>query len=313
MLPARRKVLPLDSAARKGIILAGGNGSRLFPASRTVNKQLLPVYDKPMIYYPLSTLMLIGIREIVIVSQPEVLPQLEELLGDGAQLGMRLEYVAQPKPDGIAHALLITETHIEGRSTCLMLGDNLLYGTGLPAQLRKVATQEIGATILGYPVAHPEAFGVVTLDRDGRVLSVEEKPKVPKSNLAVLGLYFYDSNAPRLAKTLKPSARGELEITDLNRLYLDRGQLEVSIIGRGTAWLDGGTPEGLFEASQFVRVIEQRTSFKIACIEEVAYRVGFITLDELATLADRIKPCSYRDYLFQIVEQEAVPERLDSA
>ena len=295
----------MDSATRKGIILAGGSGSRLFPASRTVNKQLLPVYDKPMIYYPLSTLMLIGIREVVIVSQPEVLPQLEELLGDGAQLGMRLEYAAQPKPDGIAHALLVTENLIEGRSTCLMLGDNLLYGTGLPAQLRKVASQEIGATILGYPVAHPQAFGVVALDRDGRVTSVEEKPKVPKSNLAVLGLYFYDSNAPKLAKTLKPSARGELEITDLNRLYLDRGELECSIIGRGTAWLDGGTPEGLYEASQFVRVIEQRTSFKIACIEEVAYRVGFITLDELAKLADRIKPCSYRDYLFQIVEQQS--------
>ena len=296
---------PLDSPSRKGIILAGGNGSRLFPASRTVNKQLLPVYDKPMIYYPLSTLMLIGIREIVIVSQPDVLPQLEDLLGDGAQLGMRFEYAAQPKPDGIAHALLVTEKQTEGRSTCLMLGDNLLYGTGLPAQLRKVAAQKIGATILGYPVAHPEAFGVVGIDKDGRARSIEEKPKIPKSNLAVLGLYFYDSKAPALAKTLKPSTRGELEITDLNRLYLDRGELEVSIIGRGTAWLDGGTPEGLFEASQFVRVIEQRTSFKIACIEEVAYRVGFITLDELAKLADRIKSCSYRDYLFQIVEQDS--------
>jgi glucose-1-phosphate thymidylyltransferase len=295
----------LDSAARKGIILAGGSGSRLFPATRTVNKQLLPVYDKPMIYYPLSTLMLIGIRDIVIVSQPEVLPQLQELLGDGSQLGMRLEYAAQPKPDGIAHALLVTERQIEGRSTCLMLGDNLLYGTGLPAQLRKVASQQTGATILGYPVAHPESFGVVTLDANGRALSVEEKPKVPKSNLAVLGLYFYDSEAPALAKTLKPSARGELEITDLNRLYLERSELDVSIIGRGTAWLDGGTPEGLFEASQFVRVIEQRTSLKIACVEEVAYRAGFITLDELAKLADRIKPCSYRDYLFQIVEQDA--------
>jgi glucose-1-phosphate thymidylyltransferase len=295
----------LDSAARKGIILAGGSGSRLFPATRTVNKQLLPVYDKPMIYYPLSTLMLIGIREIVIVSQPAVLPQLEELLGDGAQLGMRLEYVPQPKPDGIAHALLVTEKQIAGRSTCLMLGDNLLYGTGLPAQLRKVAAQDVGATILGYPVAHPEAFGVVSIDRNGRPLSIEEKPQIPKSNLAVPGLYFYDDKATALAKTLRPSARDELEITDLNRLYLDRGELDVSIIGRGTAWLDGGTPEGLFEASQFVRVIEQRASLKIACIEEVAYRVGFITLDELASLADRIKPCSYRDYLFQIVEQEA--------
>ena len=277
----------------------------MLTASRTVNKQLLPVYDKPMIYYPLSTLMLLGIREIVIVSQPEVLPQLEELLGDGAQLGMRLEYVPQPKPDGIAHALLVTERQIAGRSICLMLGDNLLYGTGLPAQLRKVAAQDVGATILGYPVAHPEAFGVVTIDRNGRPLSIEEKPQIPKSNLAVPGLYFYDDKATALAKTLRPSARDELEITDLNRLYLDRGELDVSIIGRGTAWLDGGTPEGLFEASQFVRVIEQRASLKIACIEEVAYRVGFITLDELASLADRIKPCSYRDYLFQIVEQDA--------
>jgi glucose-1-phosphate thymidylyltransferase len=297
----------VDNSARKGIILAGGNGSRLYPATRTVNKQLLPVYDKPMIYYPLSTLMLIGIREVVIVSQPEVLLQLDALLGDGAHLGMTFEYVPQPKPDGIAHAMLVAEKQIDGRSTCLILGDNFLYGTGLPAQLRKAASQQTGATILGYPVAHPEAFGVVTVDRNNRILSLEEKPQAPKSNLAVLGLYFYDSNAPRFARTLKPSARGELEITDLNRLYLERGELSVSIIGRGTAWLDGGTPESLFEASQFVRVIEQRTSLKIACIEEVAYRAGFITLDRLAKLADRMKPCNYCDYLLQIVEQESAP------
>lgn len=292
---------------RKGILLAGGSGSRLFPATRTVNKQLLPVYDKPLIYYPLSTLMLIGIREVVIVSQPEVLPQIEQLLGDGDQLGMQLEYVPQPRPDGIAHALLVTEQAIAGRSTCLILGDNFLYGTGLPAQLRKSAARETGATILGYPVAHPEAFGVVTLDRDGRITSLEEKPKEPKSNLAVLGLYFYDQNAAAFAKSLKPSARGELEITDLNRVYLDRGELDVSIIGRGTAWLDGGTPETLFEASQFVRVIEQRTSLKIACLEEVAFRAGFIDLRQLAKLAERMKPCSYRDYLLQIVEFETAP------
>jgi glucose-1-phosphate thymidylyltransferase len=298
----------LGSGGRKGIILAGGSGSRLFPATRTVNKQLLPVYDKPMIYYPLSTLMLIGIREIVIVSQPEVLPQLQELLGDGAQLGMQIEYVPQPKADGIAQALLLAEGHINGRSTCLMLGDNFLYGTGLPAQLRRAAAQETGATILAYPVAHPEAFGVVTLDSDGRIVSLEEKPKVPRSNLAVLGLYFYDSRAPGFAKSLKPSARGELEITDLNRVYLDRGELSVSIIGRGTAWLDGGTPESIFEASQFVQVMEQRTSLKIACIEEVAYRSGFISLSQLSILAHAIRPCHYRDYLFQIVEQESAAQ-----
>jgi glucose-1-phosphate thymidylyltransferase len=296
----------VDRAARKGIILAGGSGSRLFPATRTVNKQLLPVYDKPMIYYPLSTLMLIGIREVVIVSQPGALSQLEALLGNGAQLGMRLEYVPQPKPDGIAHALLVTESAIAGRNTCLILGDNFLYGTGLPAQLRKVAAQDVGASILAYPVAHPEAFGVVTLDAKGRIVALEEKPKAPRSNLAVLGLYFYDTQAPAHAKTLRPSARGELEITDLNRLYLERGELNVSIIGRGTAWLDGGTPESLFEASQFVRVIEQRTSLKIACLEEVAYRSGFIGLEQLSSLADGMKPCSYRDYLLQIVQHEAI-------
>jgi glucose-1-phosphate thymidylyltransferase len=286
-------------------LLAGGNGSRLFPATRTVNKQLLPVYDKPLIYYPLSTLMLIGIRDVVIVSQPEVLPQLEELLGDGDQLGMGFEYVPQPTPDGIAHALLVTEREIAGRSSCLILGDNFLYGTGLPAQLRKAAVQESGATILAYPVAHPEGFGVVTLDRAYRPISLEEKPKSPASNLAVLGLYFYDSHAPEYAKSLRPSARGELEITDLNRIYLERGELSVSVIGRGTAWLDGGTPEALYEAGQFVRVIEQRTSLKIACLEEVAYRAGFIGLAQLARLASRMKPCTYRDYLEQIIEHES--------
>jgi len=295
------------SAARKGIILAGGNGSRLFPATRTVNKQLLPVYDKPLIYYPLSTLMLMGIREVVVVSQPEVLPQLEELLGDGTQLGMTIEYVPQPKPDGIAQALLVTEQQIAGRSICLILGDNFLYGTGLPAQLRKAAAQKAGATILGYPVAHPEAFGVVTLDREGRIVSLEEKPQNPKSNLAVLGLYFYDSKAPAFAKTLSPSARGELEITDLNRIYLERGELNVSIIGRGTAWLDGGTPESLFEASQFVRVIEQRTSLKIACIEEVAYRMGFVDAAGLRDLARPLAKSEYGKYLMELANGTATP------
>lgn len=293
---------------RKGIILAGGSGSRLFPATRTTNKQLLPIYDKPMIYYPLSTLMLIGIREIVIVSQPEVLPHLQELLGNGGHLGLEIDYVAQPSPDGIANALIVTEPQIAGRNTCLILGDNLLYGTGLPAQLKKVAARQTGATIMAYPVARPEAFGVVTLDRTNRPVLLEEKPQNPRSNLAVLGLYFYDENASRFAKRLKPSARGELEITDLNRIYLERGELEVSIVGRGTAWLDGGTPESLFEASQFVRVIEQRTSLKIACLEEVAYRAGFITLNELAHLADSLKPCDYRDYLLKTIIQESTAD-----
>ena len=294
----------MSNPARKGIVLAGGSGSRLFPATRSVNKQLLPVYDKPLIYYPLSTLMLIGIREIIIVSQPGVLPQLRELLGDGKQIGIEIEYIAQSQPDGIAHALIVTEQQTQGRNTCLILGDNFLYGTGLPTQLREAGMQEAGATIFAYAVARPENYAVVALDRDGRILSLEEKPKVAKSNLAVPGLYFYDENAARFAKTLKPSDRGELEITDLNRIYLQRGELSVSIIGRGTAWLDGGTPEALFEAGQFVRVIEQRTSLKVACIEEVAYRMGFITIGQLSRLAGGMKPCTYRDYLNQIVTQK---------
>lgn len=303
----------MANPARKGIILAGGSGSRLFPATRSVNKQLLPVYDKPLVYYPLSTLMLIGIREIVLVSQPDVLPQLRELLGDGMQIGIEIEYVAQSHPDGIADALIVTEKQTQGRNICLILGDNFLYGTGLPAQLRDAGTQEVGATIFAYPVARPENYAVVALDRSGRVLSLEEKPKFAKSNLAVPGLYFYDENATRFAKMLRPSERGELEITDLNRIYLDRGELSVSIIGRGTAWLDGGTPETLFEAGQFVRVIEQRTSLKIACIEEVAYRAGFISVAQLANLADRMRLCSYRDYLNQIVTQETATEPLRSS
>ena len=294
---------------RKGIILAGGSGNRLFPATRSVNKQLLPVYDKPLIYYPLSTLMLIDIREIIIVSQPGVLPQLLDLLGDGAQIGIEIEYVAQPHPDGIAHALIVTENQTQGRNICLILGDNFFYGTGLPTQLREAGMKQEGATIFAYPVARPENYAVVALDRSGQILSLEEKPKIAKSNLAVPGLYFYDENAARFAKTLKPSDRGELEITDLNRLYLERGELSISIIGRGAAWLDGGTPEALFEAGQYVRVIEQRTSLKVACIEEVAYRRGFISIDQLSGLAGDMKPCSYRDYLTQIVAQEATTER----
>lgn len=299
----------MSDPARKGILLAGGSGSRLFPATRSVNKQLLPVYDKPLIYYPLSTLMLIGIREIIIVSQPDVLPQLRDLLGDGEQIGIEIEYVAQARPDGIAHSLIVTEKQTQGRNTCLILGDNFLYGTGLPTQLREAGMQNTGATIFAYPVARPENYAVVELDRDGRILSLEEKPKIAKSNLAVPGFYFYDENAARFAKTLKPSERGELEITDLNRLYLERGELSVSIIGRGAAWLDGGTPEALFEAGQFVRVIEQRTSLKVACIEEVAYRRGFISIGQLSKLADSMKPCSYRDYLIQIAAHEATAER----
>jgi glucose-1-phosphate thymidylyltransferase len=294
--------------ARKGIVLAGGSGSRLFPATRSVNKQLLPVYDKPLIYYPLSTLMLIGIREIIIVSQPDVLPQLRDLLGDGTQIGIEIDYVSQSRPDGIAHALIATEKQTQGRNICLILGDNFFYGTGLPAQLREAGTQQVGATIFAYPVARPEIYAVVALDRSGRILSLEEKPKIARSNLAVPGLYFYDENAARFAKTLKPSARGELEITDLNRIYLQRGELSVSIIGRGTAWLDGGTPETLFEAGQFVRVIEQRTSLKVACVEEVAYRAGFISIGQLSRLAGGMKPCSYRDYLTQIVAQETMEQ-----
>lgn len=289
--------------ARKGVILAGGSGTRLYPLTIAVNKQLLPVYDKPMIYYPLTTLMLAGIRDIIIVSSPGALPQFERVLGGGEQWGVHFTYVEQPAPLGIAHGLLVAEKHIAGLPIGFILGDNIFYRSGLPQQLARAANRAYGATVFAYPVSNPQAFGVVTLDDAGRAISIEEKPGAPRSNLAVTGLYFYDDRALDYARLLRPSARGELEITDLNNIYLDRGELFVEPLGRGSAWLDGGTPEQLYSASQFVRVLEERTGLKIASPEEVAYRMGFITIGELEALASRLQPCAHRDYLFSVLRE----------
>jgi glucose-1-phosphate thymidylyltransferase len=282
---------------RKGVILAGGTGTRLYPMTIATNKQLLPVYDKPMIYYPLTTLMLSGIRDIVIVSSTEALPQFEACLGNGEQWGIRLSYVAQPAPDGIAHGLLVASDRIAGHPVALILGDNIFYRTGFPDQLRKVAARDHGATIFCYHVPNPEQFGVVVLDSNFRPIALEEKPKTPRSKLAVPGLYFYDNKVLEYIRTLKKSARGELEITDLNKLYLERGELSVEGLGRGSAWLDGGTPEQLYEATQFVRIIEERTGLKIACPEEIAFRMKFITREQLKAVASKIRPSEYRSYV----------------
>lgn len=299
-------VAPSSSALpRKGVILAGGSGTRLYPLTVAVNKQLLPVYDKPMIYYPLTTLMLAGIRDIVVVSGAGGQPQFERVLGSGEQWGLRFFYVEQPSPAGIAHGLLMAAKHIEGSSVGFILGDNIFYRSGLPEQLRRAATRPQGATVFAYPVSDPRQFGVVTLDETGRAVSIEEKPRTPHSNLAVTGLYFYDPCAIELAATLKPSGRGELEITDLNRLYLERGELFVEQLGRGSAWLDGGTAQQLYAAGQFVRVMEERTGLKIACPEEVAFRMGYIGAEQLSALVAGLKANSYRDYLESILVETA--------
>jgi glucose-1-phosphate thymidylyltransferase len=287
---------------RKGVILAGGSGTRLYPLTLAVNKQLLPVYDKPMIYYPLTTLMLAGIRDIVVVSGPGALSQFERVLGSGEQWGVHFAYVEQPEPLGIAHGLLTAAKYIEGAPIGLILGDNIFYRSGLPDQLRRAATRASGATVFAYPVSDPCSFGVVTLGRSGRPVSIEEKPSAPRSKLAVTGLYFYDAHALEFARTLKPSARGELEITDLNKLYLERGELFVEQLGRGSAWLDGGTVDQLYAAGQFVRVVEERTGFKIACPEEVAFRMGYIDFAQLERLAKALKPCDLQNYLYTIIE-----------
>jgi glucose-1-phosphate thymidylyltransferase len=286
---------------RKGIILAGGSGSRLYPSTVALNKHLLPVYDKPMIYYALTTLMLAGLSEITVVSSPSALPQIHHLLGEGTQWGIRLSYVCQPAPNGIADGLLTVADELAGHPIVVILGDNIFYHTGLPMLLRRVAAQDRGATIFAYQVSQPQRYGVVELDRDGRPISLAEKPAEPKSNLAVTGLYFYDERALELARKLRRSARGELEITDLNRMYLELGELTVQQIGRGSAWLDGGTTEDLYEASQFVHVLEERTGLKIACPEEVALRMGFIDRGQFAELVSALKPCRYRSYLETIV------------
>jgi glucose-1-phosphate thymidylyltransferase len=290
--------------AWKGILLAGGTGSRLYPLTYAVNKHLLPVYDKPMIYYSLTTLMLAGIRDFVVVSSPDMLSQLEGCLGDGSRWGLTIRYVAQPRPGGIAQGLLVAEHLAPDCNIALILADNIFYGTGLPAQLRQAIGTNVGATIFGYEVINPQAFAVVILDKDGSPISLEEKPQYPCSNLAVPGLYFYDKRVFEIARTLNPSERGELEITDVNRIYLERHALRVLPLGRGTAWLDGGTPSDLFEAGQFVRVMEMRTGLKIASPEEVSYRMQFISLDELAVLAEEDPKTEYARYLRDLVHRE---------
>lgn len=287
----------------KGIILAGGSGTRLYPITIGTIKQLLPVYDKPMIYYPLATLMLAGVRDILIISTPDDIDRFKKLFNDGSQLGLSFSYAVQEKPQGIAEALIIGEKFIDGDNVWLILGDNIFFGHGLPELLRKVSLNKEGATIFGYYVADPQRYGVVEFDSSGKVVSIEEKPERPKSNYAVTGLYYYDKEAPRIAKALKPSKRGELEITDLNNEYLKRGKLRVEIMGRGFAWLDTGTYDSLLDAGEYVRIIEQRQGLKIACIEEIAYRLGYISKDQLIKLAEPLKKNSYGRYLLRIAEE----------
>ena len=285
----------------KGIILAGGSGTRLYPLTRAASKQLMPVYDKPMIYYPLSTLMLAGIRDILIISTPQDLPRFKELLQDGSEFGIKLSYAEQPSPDGLAQAFIIGEEFIGDDSVTLILGDNIYHGPGLSKMLQKAASKELGATVFGYHVKDPERFGVVEFDEDMNAISIEEKPEHPRSNYAVTGLYFYDNDVVEIAKNIKPSPRGELEITDVNKAYLERGDLSVELLGRGFAWLDTGTHESLLEASQYIETVQRMQNVQVANLEEIAYRMGYISRKDVLALAQPLKKNEYGQYLLRLI------------